>query len=481
MAKTKTKAKKAAKKTGVRQVIPMLRCEMEANLRTPHSTESSGHLATAYVTFTEKVAEWRAAVKAHRAAKGKAADMPQFNPKHFLDLNKGQMSQDQMEELDEREWNGESVVRLPRYNPVLIDAILASKPSVCIRRGAGKKKPPSNWDEKRLGSWYLLDEEDERTFPSGWFFDKKLPRRCHAVQAERMVTDAEKNILTFGNNRYVVGDGTNVRSALMLLLTTKRGNYRAGDLIRKRMSLAGNKDVTDIVFCIEDRPNNGGGVTLKAEWKNSIKEVVCLPGQAMSAGFLFDAKGKRLTAKQIRALDSDTKGLKFKTVRQVLNGPIVGKPIPWSAIWAELQVADKAGIAAMRKRSGRSEEYEKGSPQACSLENHKVTCRVGPHESHPHGFRAAMADVVPYKITGGDELMFGVVVGDRSNFPYEEVEEVEVVESSKKRKTRKTRKAESKKAAKPADAPPVDAAPPVEVDTADEVKEEITEGEAVEA
>lgn len=483
----KTKAKKAKKAVVKKAAIPIpkLRWDGVADCRGPHTTETSGKLAAALTTFYEKAEEYKAACKAHVAGGGTAADMPQFNPKHFPDVNKGKLSQSAQEKREEREYNGEEVEGYPKYNPVLIDALKAIKPTSRLRRGkdSDHPKPPRDWDEKEYGSWYVLDEDDERNAPSGWFFDEAEPRRCHSVSAEKMVVDPAKSIITFGNNRYVVGNGTFPGAAVMLLLTTKRGNYRAGDLIRKRMAHAGDKNVPDVVFRIEDRANNGGGVTLKGDWKNNIKAVVYMPGQAMTAGFLFDSNGKRLTAKQIRALDSKTTGLKFKTVRQVLDDPIKGKDIPWSAIWKELQVVDKENLSKMRKRVGRSDDYVKGSPQACSHHNHEVTTRVGPHESHPMGNRSCEADVVPYKITGGEEMFFGSVIGDRSNFNYstkveDEVEvEVEVegeVEETTPKAAKKTAKKRTKRAAKPK---PEDEAPPVEAETENEVEAEVAEVE----
>lgn len=464
-------AKKANKSTGKRRnAIPKLQCE-DADCRFPLTTDASGRLAAGLLTFTEREAEFKKLWKEHVGGTGKA---PQFNPKHFPDLSKGAMTQAALEKIDDREFAGEDVVRPPRYSPIFVETVIAIRPKLRLRRGAASKhpKPPSDWSDRKYGSWFELDEDDERTIQSGWFWDKVMPRRCHSKTAEKMVTEPEKNILTFGNNRYVVGDGTVVRAAYMLVSATKRANYKAGDQIRKRMSLAGNKDALDVVFRIEDRANNGGGVTLKSKWRHGIQEVVMLPGQAMTAGFLFNAKGKRLSAKDIRNLDADTKGLKFKTVNQVLGGPLVGKEIPWSSIWEELNVVDKANLAAMRKREGRSEEYEKGSPQACSLHNHEVTCRVGPHEANPHGFRAAVLDMVPFKITGGEELLFGAVIGDRSNLEHssKEVDEVDEEETTPKPKRKATKKAK-----------PADAAPPVEADTAEEIEEEEEEEVEVKA
>jgi hypothetical protein len=471
---TKAAAKKAKKRApaGKQNRTPALDCPRIADFRTPHSTESSGRKATALVTFAARKAAWTAAVRKHFADGGAKKDLPVFDPKHFPDPNSGIQSQAAYEKQVDR-WNKDDEVEFgPRYNPVLVDLVCEMNAS-CLRRGSKLTRPPSGYDEKVWGSWYLVGEDGERTVPSGWFFDKK-PRRCHAKRAEELVTEPEKNILTFGQNRYVVGDGTNVRSGPMLVWATSRGNYRAGDDARKRMSLAGNKDATDVVFRIEDRSNNGDGVTVKANW-NDIQEVVFMPGQALTAGFLFNEKGERLTAKDIRGLDPKTTGLKFKTVRQALDGPIVGKAIPWDKLWVEIQrIEGKAGIKKLREREGRSESDEVDqTPQKRSKTNIRTTMRIAPNEAFPFAFRAVECDMVPYIVNEADgSFSMGIVVGDRSNFEYnvgvhqakaEEVKEVEEAPKPTKSKAAKGKKGKAAKKAKPADA-----APPVEHDTAEE-------------
>jgi hypothetical protein len=482
-------AKKAKRKTSIKKnKTPALTCPVTVDFRTPHSTESSGKLASACAIFADKVTTWKAAVRKHYAEGGKASEVPQLDAKHFPKVNTGIQSMASYNKDVDR-WNdGETVEFYPRYNPVLIDLVHAMN-ATTIRRGLGSKHPrqPSNWDEKALGPWHLLDDDGEHTIPSGWCFDKSMRRRCHAKRAEDLVDDPDKNILTFGSNRYVVGDGTIVRCAPMLTWATARGNYRAGDAARKRMSIAGNKDVVDVVFRIEDRANVGGGVMIKGDW-DDVKEMVFLPGQALTAGFLFDAKGKRLSAKAIRGLAEDTKGLRFKTVSAELGGPIVGKQIARDKLWAEIQTIEgRGGLQRLREREGRSEaEDVDTTPQNKTMTNLKVTTRVSPNEAFPFGLRAAQCDMVPYILNDQDgEFSMGIVIGDRSNLAHnvgvneakadavEEVEEVEEAPAPKKAK-------KAKKASKKKDAKPADAAPPVEADTADETEEEEVE-ETVEA
>ena len=450
-----------------RQATPNLECPYFVDLRTPHTTESSGHLAELCGEFNQAYDAWHATVRQHFTDGGARKDVPAFDAANFADPNKGAMTQKQYAALVD-EWNaGDGKVQFPpRYNPALVElAHLMNARS--LRRGAVKKhsRAPKSWDETELGSWLEMDEDGNNTIPSGYFFDDALPRRCHAKRAEDLITDPETNILTIGNNRYAVGDGTGVRSAPFLVWATDRGNYRAGDDARKRLSLSGNKDIVDLVFRIEDRANNGGGVTVKANWKENIREVVFLPGQAMTAGFLFDGE-KRLTASEIRKLDANAKGIKFKTVRQVLDGPIVGKLVSRETLWTEIQsVEGSSGIKKLRERGGRSEDEQRNTPQNKSITNLLVTCRVDPIEAYPFGFRAAQCDMVPYVVHSvDDDFAMGIVIGDRQNQEHnigvrqakanakpEEAEEAEedvvkggstpATEPAKPKKTRKTKKA----------------------------------------
>ena len=458
-----------------RQATPNLECPYFVDLRTPHTTESSGHLAELCGEFSKAYDAWHSTVRQHFADGGARKDVPVFDPKNFADPNKGAMTQKQYATLVD-EWNaGDNKVQFPpRYNPALVElAHLMNARS--LRRGAVKKHPraPKSWDETELGSWMEMDEDGNNTIPSGYFFDDALPRRCHAKRAEDLVTDPELNIFTIGNNRYVVGDGTGVRSAAFLVWATDRGNYRAGDDARKRLSLAGNKDIVDLVFRIEDRANNNGGVTVKATWKENIREVVFLPGQALTAGFLFDGEN-RLTASEIRKLDANAKGIKFKTVRQVLDGPIVGKLVSRENLWTEIQsIEGSGGIKKLRERGGRSEDEQRNTPQNKSITNLLVTCRVDPIEAYPFGFRAAQCDMVPYVVHSvDDDFAMGIVIGDRQNQEHnigvrqakanaqpEEAEEDVAVEGStpatetakpkKSRKVKSTPKTTEKKASKP--------------------------------
>jgi hypothetical protein len=255
------------------------------------------------------------------------------------------------------------------------------------------------------------------------------------------------------------------------------------------MSLAGNKEVRNVVFRIEDRPNNEGGFTVKGAW-GDVRELVYLPGQVLTAGYLHDSKGNMLTAKEIRALDADTKGLKFKA----LEAPIVGKPVPWSKLWAEIQT-DKASIKAMRERGGRSESNDPGTPQTKAITNICVNGkRVDPSEAVPFGLKGSQIHQVAYLVASGEgkieqgHFSMGVVIGERANAEYNvgvhaakaeagETEEAPAPKAAKPKAPKATKpKASKPKASKPKAAEkPADAAPPVESDTADEPETEAVE------
>ncbi len=457
MAKNEKKTKpKVAQKTTKR---PKLHCDQVVDMRWRLNTEQSGKLALALAAFREKVAEWK-----------KSGSTEPLDQKHYPDIGNYQLTRKQQEALAAREYEGEDVA-LPTYHPILLDAV-TEMGATSIRFSQKQTSPPRNWDEAIHGSWYELNEEDERVAPSGWAFFDKAPRRVHSKKVEAHITDPEKNILTFGHTRYVVGDGTSIRMAPILVSGPLRGNFKAGDTVTKRIALAGNKDAIDMVFRIEDKPNNGGAFILKGKWDFGIKEVPVMPGQALTVGFLFDSNGKRLTAKAIRGLDGDTKGLKFKTVTQVLGGPLHGKWVGQEKVCDELEVVDKENLKKMKERGGRSEDYEANLPRDKSITNRGTTCRVSPHITFCHGFRSAMVDMVPAKRRAADGgWEYTVILGDRSNSEYSAPDEKEVTEEKKSPKKKATRKA----AAKPAK--PVDEAPPVEVDTATEVEvvEEVEE------
>lgn len=480
---TKTKAKggkKAAKKTGgKRNATPkLISCPFTANLTRPHTTESSGKLATKAAEFGGTKEGWTGDVREAFADGTKAADLPEFPVKAFVDPNKGQLSRKAHEAVvDEYNEAVEAGTKTPamqgRYNPVLVD-LIHSMNCLSLRRGSTAKhsRPPKDWDEKANGPWYHEYEDEDGEMiqeASGWFFDKKMPRRCHAERAELLIDDVDTNILTFGNHRFVVGTGTHDGSAIFMVNQTSHGNYRAGDVTRKRMSFAGIPEVRNIVFKIEDKPNNEGGFTVKGKWVD-VREMVYMPGQVLTAGYLYDSKGKVLDAKAIRALDEDTKGIRFKA----LEAPIVGKAVPWEKLWAEIKVADKAAIKKMRERGGRSDEYEAGDVETKAITNIRVNgLRLDPSEAFPFGLRGSQCDMPAFLVATGEGKIedgcfaMGVVIGARANYPYNvgvhaakgEDEETPAPKAKAKAKA----KAKGKKSSQPSDA-----APPVESDTADE-------------
>lgn len=492
--------KKATRKRGEdRNETPGLECPHVANLTRPHTTESAGKLAAKLPAFLAAKVAWTASVRkafADADAAGIPAELPIFPQGKFPNLNSGQMTRKAYQALVEEFNEAEAgVVRFPpRYQPAVVDAIHASN-AVTLRRGSLKahSEPPEDWDEKLYGPWHhsWVDEEGEtQEEPSGWYFDPSMPRRCHAVTAETMIDDPETDILAFSNRRYVVGTGTHDGAAAFKIWQTERGNYRHGDEARKRMSLAGNKAVRDVVFLIEDRPNNGGGVTVKGKWTD-VDEMVFMPGQVLTAGNLYDSSGKMLTAKEIRALskpgDVEAKGIKFKTLPE----PIVGKVIPWGKLWEEIKTTGKAALKAMKERGGRSLDYEAGDTQTKSITNITVNGkRVDPSEATPFGLKGGQSHMPAHIVATGkgkiEEGHFGmgVVIGERAN----QARNVGVVEAraanaetapkapAKPKATKK--KAVAKKAAKKAEpkakkatkkkAKPSDAAPPVESDTKDD-------------
>ncbi len=416
----KTKDKKARKQT---TPTPKLKCDVVVGFQTPYPSDACGRVATQLVKFEEEFAAWRSGFRAHITEGKSAASAAKFDPRHFMSgIDRMRMSQSAFERLEDK-WAEQleadvdsDVVFGSRYSPVVVEVVHAMN---CrhIRRGQPSKHPrvPSGWDVKFHGEWMYRDEDGKRTIPSGYFFDSTMPRKCHATSVEQMVTDPDDNIFTIGNNRYVVGDGTNVRSAAQLVSSQDRGNFLHGDMARKRLSLAGIPGVADVVFRIEDRPNNGDNAFTARGFSSDVGEIVFRLGQVTTPGFLYRGT-KRIGAKELRTMDADTKGLTFKSC---MSEPIIGKQVPWDAIWAEIQViAGRGGIAKLRERGGRSEDDVDSSPQDKSLVNANTTCRVEPSQ-YAYGFRASQLGMVPVKYCDADgNISMGVVIGARSNVDY---------------------------------------------------------------
>ena len=484
MAKKKTK-----RKTGKKQnFTPGLECPHVGEMILSHTTDSTGALATKATDFLEAKAAWKGDVRKHFADGGTKKDVPTLVASKFPNPNTGRQTRKQQEALVETynealDAGSKLPVFPPTYNPVEIDLLHAMNASV-LRRGVVSKhsKSPANWDEKRYGSWHLADEDGNFTIPSGWFFDKKVPRRCHTDNVLTRIDNPDENIITIGKTRYVVGTGGHDGSAVFLVRAHKGGNYGACDEARKRMSLANSKGLANLVFRIEDKANHGGAFRIRAGRKD-VEELCFMPGQVLTAGYL--SNGKQMTPDQIRKLAADAKGIKFEKLPE----PIEGEQIEWKGedgLWKEIQtIQGKKETTKQKEREGRG-EAEDVTPQGKAIRNANVECRCDPCESYPFGLRSVQLDMVPYVVASGEgnidggHFSMGIVIGARSNFNYsvgvneakrdaveeveeeveEEVPEPKKAAKPKAEKEKKTKKATSKKAVKKQ----TDAAPPVEAE-----------------
>lgn len=446
-------------------------CPHIVDMRFPHLSESTGALAEKLVIFREKKAEFVAAVRAWLVG-GSEGEMPTFSVKNFPNPNTGMMSRTAFSKLVDQQEAGEVVEFGPTYNPVLVELASEMEAKV-VRRGSGEnaQKQPKDWDEDAWGRWTLTDDK-----LSGWVIDPNPLRPSHKSAAEELIDgdNIEKCIVKVGSHRYIVGNGQQPGSAVMRVYATERGTFRAGDQVRKEMSISG-ADINHIVFRIEDKSNCGGGVEVKGNW-GDIQSVVFMPGEVLTAGFLFDGD-TQLEAKDIRAIpepapveqeykeESDyqkaclawekkeqekAKGIKFKTVRQVLDKPLVGKATLFDKMWPAIQeILGSKGLKEMREREGRSDDDElKTNPRKKALDNCRTTCRVAPSALYPHAFRAAQCDMVPYMTHDSDgNLSMGIVIGDRSNEDYN-VGVYAAVEYEAEEKPKRERKVKAVKAVK---------------------------------
>lgn len=439
-------------------VTPALKCPFVIDLRRPYSTDASVKLAAIYNKTAAAIEDWKSEVKAHYAGGGKPSDCPEFDAypteKSVNGLMMTEAAFDKMLDSDEG-------CPFPRYNPILIQ-LASLLNATCLQSSIKQKNPPKNWDEAKYGSWWIEYEEEGETIqePSGWKFVEK-PRGSHANTVEELVTEPETHIITVGSNRYVVGGGTLPTAAIFQMNGFKSGNFRAGDVVRRRMSVANDKRFTDLIFKIEDKPNNGEAYVMKVNG-GEVTEVVFLPGQVVTAGYLHKG-GKALSCKDIRKLDA-AKGTSFKAVKA---GELVGKEVTFDDMWPEIQSSDRKAIKAMRERGGRSEEYEAGDTKTKTRTNLGTTARTNFRQSTPFAVRCVQLNVVActHSLGGGEFAMFVAV--DRSSVNHNitvtaEAEEEAAPKATKKKATSKKGKTETTE----------EAAAPIEADTA---TEEVTE------
>jgi len=352
-----------------------------ANLTRPHTTVSSCELAKQFLLNRDST--------------------------KFTNPNKNLMSRSVYDKL-------RSCDSFLQYNPVLVDLICEEK---CVSLRVGKTKshpvPPEDWDEEKYGSWYIDRKVDGECIrdATGWFFEKAI-RRCHTKKIEKLIDNPEKNILTFNDVRYVVGDGSHNNAACFLIWQTSSENNRIGDEVRKRLSFA-DVSISDVVFKIEDKPTHGG-VVVKGNWKH-CREIVYLPGQVLTAGYLCDIDGNHLDLKTIRDFDSS---IHF----QGLDSPIVGKPILWKDLWSLIQDRHLSIITSMKERGECTKKYELRNTESKTITNICVNGkRVDPSETSPFGLRGSQIHQPAYIVSTGygpirdGNFSMGVIIGVRSN------------------------------------------------------------------
>ncbi len=473
MATKTAPAGKASKKGSKRpRLVPKLKLDVEGDWRFGMFSEATGRIATKLAAFVTAKAEWAEACRAAHAAGEK---LPDFPTSKIPDPNSGSLARKPWEALVKR-WNAgeDEVLFPPTYNPVLVDLVKALECPHIRKSNKDSVRRPGWWNDEEYGPWNTLDSDGEYTWPSRWYRETKTPRRVHAVKAEELVENPDKNIVKVGNARYVVGNGTHGGAAVFLCNAHEAGkNYGHIERQRKRLSLAG-QDVKDIVFRIEERANCGGAVRLTIDTDGN--EICFMPGQAMTPGRLLTARGTKLDAKAIRSLE-DGKGVKFEaiTVKDPMVCPLVSFD---EKLWPAVKEAEGGkGVKKLRERKARG-SAEKATPEGKTRTNSRTLCRVTPTEFHPFGAKSLEMGMIPYFSFDADGNMSqGVVIGARSNFYYNVTKqearrvareadgEVEPKAKSKKKKSAaKKRPTTKKRAAKPKPAPVVEATVETEPD-----------------
>jgi len=475
------------------RLVPKLKLDVEGDFRFGTFPEATGRQATKLVAFTEAKKEW---ADACRKARIDGESMPDFPVSKVPDPNSGSLLRKPWEGLVKR-WNGgeDDVLFPPTYSPVLIELVKALECSHIRKSNKTSLRRPGWWDDEKYGSWNTLDGDGEYTWPSRWYRETDSPRRVHAIKAEELVENPDKNIFQVGSARYVVGNGTHGGAAVFLCNAHAEGkNYGHIERQRKRLSLAG-QDVKDIVFRIEDRANCGGAVRLTIDTDGN--EICFMPGQAMTPGRLVSGGSKTIDAKDIRKMAADgiPKGVKVSFQAITIKDPVVCPVVSFDEkLWPAVKEAEGGkGVKKLRDRKARG-SAEKATPEGKTRTNARTLCRVIPTEFHPFGLKSLQMGMIPYfEFDVDGNMSQGVVIGARSNF-YHNVTGQEarrmvtaedepksaakkpaakksVKKSAAKKSAAKKRPAKKRAAAKPKPAPAVEAVVEATVETEPDVVE----------
>ncbi len=418
--------KKAKRKSSARNNIPPLKHpDVICDRRRPLPFEVFASWSERLVQLWADIDEWKKQCKKAFAEGKSVKDLPVFPVSKIPNMNAGRWSRVTKEKAVDA--NNEALEAgktppgyPPTYSPVeqeMISAIgctvlrqgqLPEKPKDwddkkqgLWKESAGKPggiKAPKGWDDKKYGSWFHLDENGERTIPSRWVIDSSAQRGCHQ-SVDKQVENPSDNIVTLGGVRYVIGAGSKASDAALYQIDcSERGNYGAIWDVRRRLGMAKSKGIANLVWRIEDRPNEGACVKIDMGGGNFN---FFMPGQSATPGYLTNGDGKELTAAQIRkAVEEETKGIKFK----VLKDPIVSETITLDDAFPEI------------KKAYRQSKRENTERNAC------VQCRVHHDEGFAFGFRGASVGIVPFYRWSFDgskyHLSIGQVVGLRQNADY---------------------------------------------------------------
>ena len=405
-----------------RQTLPAITTDQVVNSHLPLTAEGTEAMGQAYVeVFLPAVAAWKVEAKAAQVA-GKA--IPEFPQKAIPNLNKGRMSHSAWMKLLAERAEDPDVILPPMYNIIQNEFIRATN-APFVRKVTKAKAPsqPSDWDVKAQGPWHRLDSEGNEV-PSYWTIDRTKTRSFHGQAIESIMArnceTPEDNIVTIGSSRYVIGTAPGFDGSAIFLLnpqeTGKNGNSNYYNNAEQacRASLAGNKDIANVVFRIEDKTNSAGGTLVCLPLDEYGTKFYTFPGWATTPGYL-QQDGKTLTQVQIRKLGDKAKGVKFVAIK--ISEPIKGEKISWTDLWPLIRKAEgKKGAAAMNARPTKAEDAK---PRDKAYVNINVQCRTKPEEFFPFGFRyIPLGWALSYVADASGDRSYRVIVGCRDNWGY---------------------------------------------------------------
>lgn len=386
-------------KRSKRRLVPQFSSARFVDFRYPRPAAVIKEDAEKFLAWREKLQEWKSACRESPDEPPKFPDL-NFNP------NRGRLTMNQYAKWREAFNAGEAVDEVYAiYQPVDVE-IASTANCVCILPGQPKLngKKPKNWLDE-YGEWR---PGDVLVGPKhlGFQYDVRV---LHRRDIGGFLDEADVNLLMIGSRQYVIGNGGVEGSVVNLLHTSDRGNYRALESQRVAQSTCNIKGLAHLVGLVNNKI-----MSIKLA---DDSEMVWLPNQIVTFGYLLGENGEQISPSQIRKMLSDAASkvkMKFEPIPQH-SDDYMGLLVPWNDIWKGVQgEMGRKGLEELRERPTRSGESV--SNQEKCLTNSKTLMRVHPSGFYCFNLSAIQTGIIPfYNEDAENNRWEGVAIGFRTN------------------------------------------------------------------